>query len=124
MLAAIGDERAHEEIERARQAGITIAFSNRGMAGYAEAIQAGRAGEPGRAVGLAGAAEAQLARYPVWADLARMYAAEAALADGWAGRRSGCAHRAGTSPLAAWPGWSAGVTRGSAAPRAAGPGWA
>ena len=83
LLAAIGDERAQEETERARQAGITVAFSNRGMVGYAEAIQAGRAGEPGRAADLAAAAEAELARYPVWADLARMYAAEAALADGW-----------------------------------------
>jgi DNA-binding CsgD family transcriptional regulator len=83
MLAATGDERAREETERARQAGITIAFSNRGMVGYAEAIQAGRAGETDRAVGLATAAEAELVRYPVWADLARMYTAEAALADGW-----------------------------------------
>jgi DNA-binding CsgD family transcriptional regulator/tetratricopeptide (TPR) repeat protein len=83
LLTATGDTRAREEIERATQAGITTAFSNRGMASYAEAILAGRAGEPGLAAELARAAEAELARYPVWADLARMYASEAALADGW-----------------------------------------
>lgn len=83
LLAAIGDERAEDEIERARQAGITTAFSNCGMASYANAILAGRAHDPARAADLAGAAEVELAHYPVWADLARMYAAEAALADGW-----------------------------------------
>ena len=83
LLAATGDERAEDEFERAHQAGITTAFSNCGMASYANAILAGRARDPARAADLAEAAEAGLARYPVWADLARMYAAEAALADGW-----------------------------------------
>jgi DNA-binding CsgD family transcriptional regulator/tetratricopeptide (TPR) repeat protein len=100
MLAAIRDERAAEEMQRARQAGITTAFSNHGMLSYAEAILAGQAGEPGRAAELAAAAEIELARYPVWADLARMYAAEAALTDGWghpqgwlrASRRTFAAH--------------------------------
>ena len=51
--------------------------------GYAEAILAGRAGDADAAADLALAGEADLAPYPVWADLARMYGAEAALADGW-----------------------------------------
>ena len=100
LLAATGDERAAGEMERARGAGVTTAFANRGMHTCAEAILAGRAGEPGRAAELAAAAETELARYPVWADLARMHAAEAALADGWgrprewlrAARRTFAAH--------------------------------
>jgi DNA-binding CsgD family transcriptional regulator len=44
---------------------------------------AGRAADAARAAELAEAAERELAGFPVWADLARMFAAEAALADGW-----------------------------------------
>jgi DNA-binding CsgD family transcriptional regulator len=83
VLAAAGDDRAQREIGAARAAGIDVFFANRGMVGYAEAILAGRAGDTGRAVAGAAAAEACLAPFPVWADLARMYAGEAALADGW-----------------------------------------
>ena len=83
LLAALGDDRAQEEMERARWSGITVAFSNRGMLRYAEAILAGRAGDADAAADLAMAGESDLACYPVWADLARMYGAEAALADGW-----------------------------------------
>ena len=43
----------------------------------------GGAGDAEQATALAAAAQAELARYPVWIDLARRYAAEAALADGW-----------------------------------------
>jgi DNA-binding CsgD family transcriptional regulator len=83
VLAAAGDQRAAGEIEAARASGLAAAFANRGLIGYAEAILAGRAGSGGRADELAEASERFLAPYPVWADLARMYAAEAALADGW-----------------------------------------
>lgn len=83
MLAAAGDDRAVGEIGDLRRAGITIAFAHRGLLGYAEAILAGRAGDTQQAAALATAAEAELARYPVWFELARRYAAEAALADGW-----------------------------------------
>ncbi len=83
VLAATGDGRAAGELAAAYESGLVAAFANRGLARYAEAILAGRAGDAGRAAGLAEAAERELAGFPVWADLARMYAAEAALADGW-----------------------------------------
>jgi DNA-binding CsgD family transcriptional regulator len=83
VLASLGDGRTPDEIDLAVRSGITIAFSNRGMLRYAEAILAGRAGDADRAAELAVAGDADLAYYPVWADLARMYMAEAALADGW-----------------------------------------
>jgi DNA-binding CsgD family transcriptional regulator len=83
VLAATGDQRAAGEIEAARQSGLGAAFTNRGQICYAEAILAGRAGNGGRAGELAEAGEGYLAPYPVWSDLPRMYAAEAALADGW-----------------------------------------
>ena len=83
LLAAAGDDRAAAEIGELRRSGITIAFAHRGLLGYAEAILAGRAGHAEQATSLAAAAQAELARYPVWIDLALRYAAEAALADGW-----------------------------------------
>jgi DNA-binding CsgD family transcriptional regulator len=83
VLAAVGDARAAAEIRAAHEAGVTTAFANRGMARYAEAILAGRAGDAGRADELATAGDRELAGYPVWSDLALMHAAEAALADGW-----------------------------------------
>ena len=83
VLAAADDDRAQAEIKAAHDAGITLAFANRGIVKYAEAILAGRAGDAGRAADLAAAAERDLASYPVWSDLGQMYAAEAALAAGW-----------------------------------------
>jgi DNA-binding CsgD family transcriptional regulator len=83
LLAAIDDPAAEPELASAHRAGVTAAFANRGMAGFAEAILAGRRGEHAKAAGLAASAEADLAPYPVWMDLAKMLAAEAALADGW-----------------------------------------
>jgi DNA-binding CsgD family transcriptional regulator len=63
------------------------------MLGYADAIMAGRAGDPDRATRLAAAAETQLANLrgwadsgwadSGWADIGQMYAAEAALQAGW-----------------------------------------
>jgi DNA-binding CsgD family transcriptional regulator len=100
VLAGTGDPRAAAEIGAARRAGITTFFANRGLAGYAEAILAGRAGQDDRAASLAAAAGRALDGYPVWGDLGRLYAAEAALAGGWgepagwlrAARRSFAAH--------------------------------
>jgi DNA-binding CsgD family transcriptional regulator len=83
VLAATGDQCAAGEIEAAHESGLTAAFANRGLVRYAEAILAGRDGDVGRAAGLVEAGEHDLAAFPVWSDLARMYAAEAALADGW-----------------------------------------
>jgi DNA-binding NarL/FixJ family response regulator len=83
LLAAAGDGRAVDEIGDLRRSGITIARAHRGLLGYADAILAGRAGDTERATAMAAAAEGELARYPVWIELARTYAAEAAAADGW-----------------------------------------
>ncbi len=83
VLAAAGGDRAVTELRAARAEGITEIFAIRGFAHGAEAILAGWAGDGDRAADLAAAAEQVLAASPVWADLARMYLAEAALADGW-----------------------------------------
>ncbi|HYY17903.1 MAG TPA: LuxR C-terminal-related transcriptional regulator, partial [Streptosporangiaceae bacterium] len=61
---------------------------NRGFLGYADAILAGRANDGSRATDLAAAADLDLQRYPVWADVARLVAAEPALAQGWGQPRS------------------------------------
>jgi DNA-binding NarL/FixJ family response regulator len=83
VLAATGGDHAATELRAAEEEGITGIFAIRGFAQYAEAILAGRAGDRDRAADLAAAAEQALAPCPVWADVARMYVAEAALADGW-----------------------------------------
>ncbi|HEY6279234.1 MAG TPA: LuxR C-terminal-related transcriptional regulator, partial [Streptosporangiaceae bacterium] len=83
VLAATGGDDAATELRAAEEEGITEIFGIRGVARCAEAILAGRAGDRDRAADLAAAAEPVLAPYPVWADLARMYVAESALADGW-----------------------------------------
>ena len=83
LLAASGDERALAAIEKARDCGMTVNRANRGMLGYADAILAGRDGDQQRASGLAAAADRDLAHFPVWSDLARLWAAEPALADRW-----------------------------------------
>jgi DNA-binding CsgD family transcriptional regulator/tetratricopeptide (TPR) repeat protein len=83
LLTASGDERALAAIEKARDCGMTVNRANRGMLGYADAILAGRDGDQQRASGLAAAADRDLAHFPVWSDLARLWAAGPALADRW-----------------------------------------
>jgi len=83
LLAAAGDPRAAGAIEGARRLGVAVNRANRGMLAYAEAVLAGRAGDLRQASDTARAADGDLVHYPVWADLARLCAAEPALADGW-----------------------------------------
>jgi DNA-binding CsgD family transcriptional regulator len=83
LLASTGGRHAQAAIEEARRAGITIIRAHHGTLGYADAILAGRRGERDRATDLARAAEAALDAFPVWADLARMLAAEPARTDRW-----------------------------------------
>ena len=83
LLAAHGDAGAAAAIANARRIGLTVNRVNRGLLGYADAILAGRAGDQRQATELAVAADGELRHYPIWADLARLYAAEPALADGW-----------------------------------------
>jgi DNA-binding CsgD family transcriptional regulator len=83
LLASAGDERAAAAIDEARHLGVTVNRVNRGLLGYAGAILAGRRGDRELAAGAARAADADLAHYPVWGDIARLQAAAPALADGW-----------------------------------------
>jgi DNA-binding CsgD family transcriptional regulator len=106
LLAVHGDPRAPAAIGHARNTGLTVNRANRGLLGYAEAILAGRDGDRRRATELAAAADGHLQHYPVWADLARLCAAEPALADGWGQPRQwleaagGVFARHGIEPLA------------------------
>ncbi len=106
LLAAQGDKAAATMIGHARDRGLTVNRANRGLLGYADAILAGRASQPDRATELAAAADAELLHYPVWADIARLCAAESAQADGWGTPRrwleaaAGTFDRYGIEPLA------------------------
>jgi DNA-binding CsgD family transcriptional regulator len=106
LLAADGDADAAAAIGNARRLGLTVNRVNRGILGYADAILAGRAGNQHQATELALAADSELRNYPVWADLARLCAAEPALADGWGQPRqwleiaAGTFARHGIEPLA------------------------
>ena len=83
LLARAGEPRAETALAAADRSDLTIAFANRGLLGYAGAVLAGHCGDPARARELALSADAYLARFPVWADIARLCAADAAAADGW-----------------------------------------
>ena len=106
LLAADGDPRAPAAIAQARRLGLTVNRANRGMLGYAEAILAGRDGDRQRATEAARVADGELVHFAVWADLARLCAAEPALADGWGQPESwleaaaGCFAAQGIDPLA------------------------
>lgn len=106
LLAAQGDQAAATVIGHARDIGLTVNRANRGLLGYADAILAGRACQPAQAAKLAAAADADLVHYPVWADIARLYAAESARTDGWGTPRqwleaaAGTFDRYGIEPLA------------------------
>jgi DNA-binding CsgD family transcriptional regulator len=82
LLAAAGGDVA-SVIERARYIGADKGW-NLGCLAYAEAVEAGRAGDPGRATELAAQGSAQFAPFaPWWNHLARRLVAERALHDGW-----------------------------------------
>jgi DNA-binding CsgD family transcriptional regulator len=121
LLAAVGDERAATAIEEARRLGVTVNRLNRGLLGYADAILAGRRGERELAAHAARAADADLAHYRVWGDVARLQAAAPALAGHWgqpdtwlkaaeesfaahgiAALAARCAELLGAAPLGRW----------------------
>ncbi|MDP9885815.1 DNA-binding CsgD family transcriptional regulator [Sinomonas atrocyanea] len=82
-LAAQGDRRALEAVQKARRLGVASFGLNRALVGYAEAVLAGRRGEARRARDLAAAADLEWTNCEGWADLARLLAAPGAAADGW-----------------------------------------
>ncbi len=83
LLATTGDPRAAAAVAEARRLGMTVSRRNRGLLGYADAIFAGHRGDKRLAGEAARAADADLVHYPVWGDLAHMWAAERGLAEGW-----------------------------------------
>lgn len=83
LAASIGDRRAGAALAQAEQAGLRAFLAHRGLLGYAHAVLVGRSGDRDRAARLARAAESALAAFPIWADLGRWCAGEAALVDGW-----------------------------------------
>jgi DNA-binding CsgD family transcriptional regulator len=83
LLAVTGDAMATAAIAEARDLGMGVNRGNRGMLAFADAVLAGRRGDQELAAALAARAEADLAHIGGWGDIARLHAAEAALADGW-----------------------------------------
>jgi DNA-binding CsgD family transcriptional regulator/tetratricopeptide (TPR) repeat protein len=82
LLAAESDARAEATLAEARELGIQVNRVNRGLLGAAEGILRGRSGDPAAAA-VARTAWNDLARYPVWRELALMFAGEAGRRDGW-----------------------------------------
>jgi DNA-binding CsgD family transcriptional regulator len=83
VLASVGDRRAAAAIGEARSLRVEAFDMNRGLILCAEAVLAGRAGEPRRAERLEAAARPLFANGEGWAVLARFLAAPAARAGGW-----------------------------------------
>jgi DNA-binding CsgD family transcriptional regulator len=83
VLAALSDQRAAQAIDEARRLGVAVFGMNRGLLGYAQAVLAGRAGQRQRANELVATADPEFANCEGWAELARLFAAPAAFADGW-----------------------------------------
>ena len=83
LLAAKDDRRAEAALAEARELGIDVNRVNRGLLGTAEAILRGRQGDARAAAPLLATARTDLARYPVWRELALLFAGEAAYRDGW-----------------------------------------
>lgn len=88
VLAASADRRAPKAVEEAHRLGVAAFHLNRAMIGYAEAVLAGRRGDASRARELVSVADTGWTNCQGWADLARLLAAPAAAADGWADIRT------------------------------------
>jgi DNA-binding CsgD family transcriptional regulator len=83
LLAASTGGETENAIEQAELVGAAVSW-NRGCLAYAQAVLAGRAGEPNRATSLAADAAAAFAPFaPWWNNLARRLVAESALDGGW-----------------------------------------
>jgi len=83
IQAAEGDDRAAETIRQARASGVEAFHGNAGLLLLAEAVLAGRLGQPASAEELAARAWDESHHTGRWRELARLIAASAARADGW-----------------------------------------
>ncbi len=82
LRTAVGD-RDHAARETLRAHKVLMATGIRAALGYADAIAAGRGGQPTEAAAHFAAADAALAHLPWWNRLLRLFALEAAVRDGW-----------------------------------------
>jgi DNA-binding CsgD family transcriptional regulator len=83
LLESAGGKNCEAALEQAR-AGGAVSSWNAGCLAYAEAVQAGRVGDTGRASALADQGCEHFAPFaPWWNDLARRLVAPLALRDGW-----------------------------------------
>jgi DNA-binding CsgD family transcriptional regulator len=83
LLAAVSGGDSENAIAQAELVGATTSW-NRGCLAYAQAVLAGRAGQPGRATVLANEGAAAFAPFaPWWNLLARRLVAQSAIEDGW-----------------------------------------
>jgi DNA-binding CsgD family transcriptional regulator len=82
LLAVDGDPGAEAASAAARRAGITVNRGNRGLLGYAGAVELGKT-DSATARRLAVEAAGELAAYPVWGDVARLLVAPSARRGGW-----------------------------------------
>lgn len=83
LQAVIGDRRAPQSIEEARRLGVGAISMNSGLIALAEAVLAGRRGEPRRADAITSSLDAAFVNCQTWADLGRFLAAPRAIADRW-----------------------------------------
>jgi DNA-binding CsgD family transcriptional regulator/tetratricopeptide (TPR) repeat protein len=83
LLSSLGDRRAPDAVGAARRLGVGAFGLNSGLLAYADAIIAGRAGDPATARRLAVSSEGDFVNCTAWADVARWLAAESAADSGW-----------------------------------------
>jgi DNA-binding CsgD family transcriptional regulator len=92
LLAVRGDSTTADVAARVRGGAAIVNRANRGLLNWTAAVLAGRAGARRDAETLASTAQDQLAAYGVWADLARLLAAESASRNGWGEPRAWLRH--------------------------------
>lgn len=83
LAAAANDRRAGAALEDARAGGVGVISMNRGLLSHAQAVLTGRRGDVDEATTLARDAEPAFRNCEPWLHLARLWVADAALADGW-----------------------------------------
>jgi DNA-binding CsgD family transcriptional regulator len=83
LLCAVSGADGPAAVDEVRSSGAAVNRLNRALLLWAEAVEAGRAGDRRAAALTAAAAEQRAQPFPWWAHLAGRLAAESALDDGW-----------------------------------------